>query len=209
MKSGCTAEKSTSSLYPFSDAEWLREIQIEWRPPLEPICNSTEDCKYWPHSNCNTTGDGQKRCHCKINYQWDPTNVSCFPVEAGPSQRKQQPYVIFIGSVVAVIVISCFTVFIYYLRRRRVSEMQEHRGSIQGNPVLHLYHSERRVKDLIGWGQFTEDDREGIDVPFFDLGSILAATNNLSDANKLGQGGFGPVYKVIILSYIFISTSSG
>ncbi|WJZ99558.1 hypothetical protein VitviT2T_017993 [Vitis vinifera] len=195
VKSGCTAEKSTSSLYPFSDAEWLREIQIEWRPPLEPICNSTEDCKYWAHSNCNTTGDGQKRCHCKINYQWDPTNVSCFPVEAGPSQRKQQPYVIFIGSVVAVIVISCFTVFIYYLRRRRVSEMQEHRGSIQGNPVLHLYHSERRVKDLIGWGQFTEDDREGIDVPFFDLGSILAATNNLSDANKLGQGGFGPVYK--------------
>lgn len=75
--------------------------------------------------------------------------------------------------------------------------------------MLHLYHSERRVKDLIGWGQFTEDDREGIDVPFFDLGSILAATNNLSDANKLGQGGFGPVYKVIILSYIFISTSSG
>ncbi|KAL6330201.1 hypothetical protein AAG906_040122 [Vitis piasezkii] len=186
-------EKSTSSLYPFSDAEWLREIQIEWRPPLEPICNSTEDCKYWPHSNCNTTRDGQKRCHCKINYQWDPTNVSCFPVEAGPSQRKQQPYVIFIGSVVAVIVISCFTVFIYYLRRRRVSEMQG--NYIQGNPVLHLYHSERRVKDLIGWGQFTEDDREGIDVPFFDLGSILAATNNLSDANKLGQGGFGPVYK--------------
>ena len=35
--------------------------------------------------------------------------------------------------------------------------------------MLHLYHSERRVKDLIGWGQFTEDDREGIDVPFFDL----------------------------------------
>ena len=47
-----------------------------------------------------------------------------FILEAGPSQRKQQPYVIFIGSVVAVIVISCFTVFIYYLRRRRVSEMQ-------------------------------------------------------------------------------------
>ena len=30
VKSGCTAEKSTSSLYPFSDAEWFREIQIEW-----------------------------------------------------------------------------------------------------------------------------------------------------------------------------------
>eukprot|EP00268_Persea_americana_P060962 TRINITY_DN764_c0_g1_i1.p2 TRINITY_DN764_c0_g1~~TRINITY_DN764_c0_g1_i1.p2 ORF type:complete len:209 (-),score=38.19 TRINITY_DN764_c0_g1_i1:394-1020(-) len=29
----------------------------------------------------------------------------------------------------------------------------------------------------------------------FDLGTIRAATNNFSDANKLGQGGFGAVYK--------------
>ena len=31
---------------------------------------------------------------------------------------------------------------------------------------------------------------------YFDLTTILSATNNFSDANKLGQGGFGPVYKV-------------
>jgi len=32
----------------------------------------------------------------------------------------------------------------------------------------------------------------------FDLDTIRVATNNFSDANKLGQGGFGPVYKVNI-----------
>lgn len=36
-----------------------------------------------------------------------------------------------------------------------------------------------------------------LDVPFVDLECILAATDNFSDANKLGKGGFGPVYKVI------------
>lgn len=30
----------------------------------------------------------------------------------------------------------------------------------------------------------------------FDFNSILVATNNFSVENKLGQGGFGPVYKV-------------
>ncbi|XP_049936326.1 uncharacterized protein LOC116263642 [Nymphaea colorata] len=30
---------------------------------------------------------------------------------------------------------------------------------------------------------------------FFDLDIIRAATNNFSDANKLGEGGYGPVYK--------------
>jgi hypothetical protein len=30
----------------------------------------------------------------------------------------------------------------------------------------------------------------------FDLVTLRNATNNFSDKNKLGQGGFGPVYKV-------------
>ncbi|KAK9288723.1 hypothetical protein L1049_017186 [Liquidambar formosana] len=33
------------------------------------------------------------------------------------------------------------------------------------------------------------------DVKVFSFASIMAATNNFSDENKLGQGGFGPVYK--------------
>ena len=68
----------------------------------------------------------------------------------------------------------------------------DNRGSI----ALYLYDIEKRVKDLINSTEFKEDDKKGIDVPFFDLASILAATNNFSEANKLGQGGFGPVYKV-------------
>ena len=31
----------------------------------------------------------------------------------------------------------------------------------------------------------------------FDFGTIRAATDNFSDANKLGRGGFGEVYRVV------------
>lgn len=44
------------------------------------------------------------------------------------------------------------------------------------------------------------DSTKNADLPFFDLSAIAAATDNFSDANKLGQGGFGSVYKVAILA---------
>ena len=34
------------------------------------------------------------------------------------------------------------------------------------------------------------------DMQIFSFESITAATNNFSTENKLGEGGFGPVYKV-------------
>lgn len=38
---------------------------------------------------------------------------------------------------------------------------------------------------------------EDLELPLFDLVTIKVATNNFSLANKIGQGGFGLVYKVI------------
>ena len=38
--------------------------------------------------------------------------------------------------------------------------------------------------------------QEDLELPFFDLTTIVNATNNFSVDNKLGEGGFGPVYKV-------------
>ncbi|KAK1305044.1 Receptor-like serine/threonine-protein kinase SD1-8 [Acorus calamus] len=37
--------------------------------------------------------------------------------------------------------------------------------------------------------------KEGMDLPLFDLDTMKMATDNFSDTNKIGEGGFGPVYK--------------
>lgn len=36
----------------------------------------------------------------------------------------------------------------------------------------------------------------GSELPFFSFSMVATATDDFSLANKLGQGGFGPVYKV-------------
>ncbi|KAL2242402.1 UNVERIFIED_CONTAM: G-type lectin S-receptor-like serine/threonine-protein kinase [Sesamum indicum] len=41
-------------------------------------------------------------------------------------------------------------------------------------------------------------DEKHPDLPFFNLSVILKATNHFSQSNKLGEGGFGPVYKGVL-----------
>ena len=44
--------------------------------------------------------------------------------------------------------------------------------------------------------QNIEGQSEDLEVPFFNLATIATATNDFSSIKKLGEGGFGLVYKV-------------
>lgn len=44
-------------------------------------------------------------------------------------------------------------------------------------------------------GKYNKSEHEELELPFFKLATILKATNCFSIENKLGEGGFGPVYK--------------
>lgn len=50
-----------------------------------------------------------------------------------------------------------------------------------------------------------KQEEEDLELPFLDLDTISEATSGFSDVNKLGQGGFGPVYKVT--NHSFLSNS--
>ncbi|XP_054776973.1 G-type lectin S-receptor-like serine/threonine-protein kinase At1g11410 [Prosopis cineraria] len=52
--------------------------------------------------------------------------------------------------------------------------------------------AQTRIKEHLLDGENSED------LPLFDLSDIVEATNNFSDANKLGQGGFGSVHKGLL-----------
>ncbi|KAL8209961.1 hypothetical protein R6Q57_006693 [Mikania cordata] len=54
---------------------------------------------------------------------------------------------------------------------------------------------DRHLLELMDMSDPERGRRIGIDIVVFSFADILTATNDFSSENKLGQGGFGPVYK--------------
>ncbi|MFS7960464.1 putative non-specific serine/threonine protein kinase [Helianthus anomalus] len=47
------------------------------------------------------------------------------------------------------------------------------------------------------------------DIPFISLYKVLKATNNFSVSNKIGEGGFGPVYKEVAVKRLSDTSQQG
>lgn len=54
-----------------------------------------------------------------------------------------------------------------------------------------------KIESSVKADQSTGGQKEDLELPFFDLPTIAKATNNFSMDNKIGEGGFGAVYKVM------------
>ncbi|KAJ9563178.1 hypothetical protein OSB04_008338 [Centaurea solstitialis] len=86
------------------------------------------------------------------------------------ASRKQRKLIIIIIPVVV-----CFLLLIgmcfLFIRKKKLNQQEG------GDPISHS---------------------DVLDLPLFSLSTLVVATNNFSISNKLGQGGFGPVYKGIL-----------
>ncbi|MCD9643239.1 hypothetical protein HAX54_030537 [Datura stramonium] len=91
--------------------------------------------------------------------------------------------------VVGAIVVSLSVWLLYKHRAKRGVSKR----ITEGNPIR----AGECSMDLTGPGDVSVDGHtgSGSELIFFSFSSVAAATDNFSEANKLGQGGFGPVYK--------------
>ena len=58
-----------------------------------------------------------------------------------------------------------------------------------------LAHKKFPTKDML---QDNLNQVEVQELPLFDFVKLASATNDFHESNKLGQGGFGPVYRVMV-----------
>ncbi|TKY66631.1 G-type lectin S-receptor serine/threonine-protein kinase [Spatholobus suberectus] len=59
----------------------------------------------------------------------------------------------------------------------------------------YIYWRKRKLRESTSEEKKDEDCEEDLELPFFDFATIVRATNDFSSDKRLGQGGFGPVYR--------------
>ncbi|XP_060209560.1 G-type lectin S-receptor-like serine/threonine-protein kinase At4g27290 isoform X2 [Lycium barbarum] len=191
-----------SSSAPFKDKFWLMS-RVTLPKYYETIrVTSATECESTCFNNCSCTAYAYDGSECLnwsrelLNLQQLPQDdqqgrnlfiklaASDFPSDQATKQKQSSMRVkAIIPAIVSVIIllVCCFT-YIYF--RRRIAQRK-----VQRNHLDQWQSSENAINDL------TNEDENIIDVPFFSFESILAATDHFSEANMLGRGGFGPVYK--------------
>ncbi|RZC29555.1 G-type lectin S-receptor-like serine/threonine-protein kinase At4g27290 isoform X1 [Glycine soja] len=158
-------------------------------------CLNKCSCMAYTNSNISGAGSG-----C-VMWFGDLFDIKLYP-ENGQSlyirlpaselefiRYKRNSIIIIVTSVAATLVVMVVTLAIYFIRRRKIADKSKTEENI-----------ERQLDDM--------------DVPLFDLLTVTTATNNFSLNNKIGQGGFGPVYKGELvdgreIAVKRLSTSSG
>ncbi|KAM6552005.1 hypothetical protein CsatB_001813 [Cannabis sativa] len=141
-------------------------------------------CLVWSDSNTllditqfesNTTGDD-------LFFRLSGFESQLLLQQPGHNDNKIK---IMVGVVVAISGVVLLVVVVFCLQRRKNGNKRK--ASIAMNNDL-IWTSGKLKR---GGG----DDHDQPELHFFDLDSVVMATNRFSIANKLGQGGFGPVYK--------------
>ncbi|KAL6313976.1 hypothetical protein AAG906_011707 [Vitis piasezkii] len=97
------------------------------------------------------------------------------------SSKKKRKQVIVISISITGIVLLSLVLTLYVLLKKRKKRLER---------KAYMEHNSE--------GGENNEGQEHLELPLFDLDTLLNATNNFSSDSKLGEGGFGPVYKGIL-----------
>ncbi|KAL5578983.1 hypothetical protein UlMin_011425 [Ulmus minor] len=156
----------------FAVAQCTKDLSpAQCRSCLEVAISNVSSCCYF------SSGARILSRSCYLRYETYDFYGNGLPKKGRRSVWKAMIFII----VSALLALAIFGSFMYCLRRKIGSQKKLH--NILDNGANFLQHH----------FEASEDQKE-----YIDLATILAATDNFSDSNLIGQGGFGPVYKGIL-----------
>ncbi|KAF3963086.1 hypothetical protein CMV_012487 [Castanea mollissima] len=118
----------------------------------------------------------------------DAVVLAQYAKKNGLTQKKRMLAILGVfAAVMFLLVVS--VVFCFVMKKKK--ETRHSTYSDSADSTLPYFEDSTSRRDLDG-------TRRNSNLPLFDLRTIIAATDNFSIANKLGQGGFGPVYKGLL-----------
>ncbi|OMO84802.1 S-locus glycoprotein [Corchorus capsularis] len=177
---------------PSKEADSCDAIQSSRSTILQLNQSSPFNVTNWCTSDSSLIGNGENRCLCNRNFQWDGLALNCTQEfhlnggQAADSSNRNRSLPLILGVTLAIRMgFLCVVVSIYMWKRKVVKKPKSQR-----KVAPHRYDTKRGVKELMELSHFEEKDGTCIDVPFFDFESILTATDNFSNENKLGKGRF-------------------
>ncbi|KAL8158959.1 hypothetical protein V2J09_000496 [Rumex salicifolius] len=53
------------------------DVELSWKPPPPPACNSSEACRDWPQTTCADDMNGKNVCKCAKGFNWDSLYMNC------------------------------------------------------------------------------------------------------------------------------------
>ncbi|CAL8150231.1 unnamed protein product [Prunus armeniaca] len=171
---------------------------------------SISDCKDSCWKNCECNGFNflfdvnQTGCQFYTGVNWefiqdfdgDTTDSFYFLKNSPRNHGKEKGIWIGTGIAAAALLLMVLWIVCYLLRRRKFTLSGENETKIIENELLDLMKSDRPTDA----NALQNDGTMRHDLSMFSYASVMAATCNFSPENKLGQGGFGPVYKGKLLT---------
>ncbi|KAL8241143.1 hypothetical protein R6Q59_014498 [Mikania micrantha] len=157
----------------------------------ERTCRTNCSCMAYANSDVRNRGTGcllwlgglvDMRLDDETNTLYIRMPASQLTTQERGSNNKNQTIAIVVSISVGLIIV-CVILAVYLARRKKKrSETTTTPGSVPNN-------------DLNNTNENTKDDTE---LSSYSISTIAKATNNFSVNNKLGEGGFGPVYKGVL-----------
>ncbi|KAF7814268.1 G-type lectin S-receptor-like serine/threonine-protein kinase CES101 isoform X2 [Senna tora] len=152
--------------------------------------NDGTGCQIWDNTtNFKESLDGQQIYFIRDDKRDNPQDI-------GVGKTKTNQKLLIVGVVGgALLTLMSATAYICHLLRRK--------GRIEAEKRLNQKKLLNEIGDIAvpfaenGKGkEFSKTEKTGHEIHIFSFESMAKATNNFSSTNKLGEGGFGPVYKV-------------